>query len=63
MSISEFRYNKKRRHYAYIFKKIGAARKNILISSKPLMIEKSTRKTALKQKLQSILFFTVIQIL
>ena len=34
MSISEFRYNKKRKHYAYIFKIIGAYRKNIVLSSK-----------------------------
>ena len=34
MSRSEFRYNKKRKHYAYIYKDIGTYRKNILISSK-----------------------------
>ena len=50
MSTSEFRYNKKRKHYAYIFKKIGTARKNILISSKPLMIEKKHKKNRIKTK-------------
>ena len=39
MSISEFRYNKKRKHYAYLFKTIGLKRKNILITSKPLVIK------------------------
>ena len=34
MSTSEFRYNKKRKHYAYILKTIGASRKNIVLSSK-----------------------------
>ena len=35
MSTSEFRYNKKRKHYSYLFKSIGTYRKNIVISSKP----------------------------
>ena len=39
MSISEFRYNKKRKHYAYLFKTIGLKRKNILITSKPFVIK------------------------
>ena len=34
MSKSEFRYNKKRKHYAYIYKSLGTYRRNILISSK-----------------------------
>ena len=34
MSRSEFRYNKRRKHYAYLFKDIGVFRKNILLSSK-----------------------------
>ena len=36
MSRSEFRYNKKRKHYEYLFKYVGAHRKNIIISSKPM---------------------------
>ena len=35
MSTSEFRYNKKRKHYAYLFKTIGSKRLNIILSSKP----------------------------
>ena len=35
MSASEFRYNKKRKHYSYIFKIVGTYRKNIVLSSKP----------------------------
>ena len=37
MAISEFRYNKKRKHYAYIYKQSKSKRRNILISSKPTM--------------------------
>ena len=51
MSTSEFRYNKKRKHYAYLFKTIGIKRKNILISSKPVMIEKKHKKNRLKTKI------------
>ena len=51
MSTSEFRYNKKRKHYAYIFKKVGRMRKNILISSKRLMIEKKHKNNRAKTKI------------
>ena len=37
MSRSEFRYNKKRKHYAYLFKDVGSFRKNILITTKPIV--------------------------
>ena len=37
MSRSEFRWNKKRKHYAYLHKDIGSKRKNLLITSKPIM--------------------------
>ena len=43
MSVSEFRWNKKRKHYAYIHKIIGIKRINILISSKSKMIEKKNK--------------------
>ena len=43
MAISEFRYNKKRKHYAYIYKQSKSKRRNILISSKPTMT-KSRKK-------------------
>ena len=33
MAISEFRYNRKAKHYSYIFAKDGNFRKNILIST------------------------------
>ena len=39
MSTSEFRYNKKRKHYAYLFKTVGSRRLNIIISSKPFRKE------------------------
>ena len=40
MAISEFRWNKKRKHYAYVCKSIGNKCSNFLISSKPIMILK-----------------------
>ena len=36
MSRSEFRYNKRRKHYAYLFKDVGSRRKNIVLTSKPV---------------------------
>ena len=44
MSISEFRWNKKRKHYSYSHKDKGSKRVNILISSKDRMIEKKNKK-------------------
>ena len=41
MARSEFRWNKKRRHYAYLHKDVGYKRKNILISSKPTVKNRS----------------------
>lgn len=35
MSQSEFRYNRKRKHYSYLFKDVGSRHKNIVLSSKP----------------------------
>ena len=40
MARSEFRWNKKRKHYAYLHKDIGSKRKNILISTKPYVIKR-----------------------
>lgn len=34
MAISEFRYNKKRKHYSYIYGQKGDLRKNLLFTSK-----------------------------
>ena len=36
VSRSDFKYNKKRRHYAYLFKDLGVLRKNLLLHSDPL---------------------------
>ena len=44
MSRSEFRYNKKRKHYAYLFKDLGVFRKNILLSTKPYRIVRGKQK-------------------
>ena len=44
MSRSEFRWNKKRKHYAYLFKDIGNKSKNILISSKPFVLKHKNGK-------------------
>ena len=40
MSRSEFRWNKKRKHYAYLHKDIGQKRINFLISTKPFVLRK-----------------------
>lgn len=44
MAYSEFRWNKKRKHYAYLFKIMGTRIKNILISSKPVIVRKKHGK-------------------
>ena len=49
MSLSEFRFNKKRKHYAYLFKQIGLFRKNILFTSKPIRIWKGKTKKSKDQ--------------
>ena len=48
MSRSEFRYNKKRKHYAYLFKDVGSKRKNIILSSKPVRKEHKRIKRNIK---------------
>ena len=48
MAISEFRFNKKRKHYAYLFKKLGLYRKNILFTTKPVRIWKGKIKNNIK---------------
>lgn len=37
MALSEFRYNKKRKHYSYIYGQNGNLRKNLLLSSKSII--------------------------
>ncbi len=44
MALSEFRYNKKRKHYSYLFKKKGDYRQNILLSTDPTVKEKKFGK-------------------
>ena len=44
MSRSEFRWNKKRKHYAYLHKDLGEFRKNILLTSKPKVFRKKNGK-------------------
>ena len=44
MSRSEFRWNKKRKHYAYLYKAIGEFRKNILLTSNPRVYKKKNGK-------------------
>ena len=39
MSRSEFRWNKKRKHYAYLHKDKGEQRLNILITSEPVVVK------------------------
>lgn len=44
MSRSEFRYNKRRKHYAYSHKKRGSKEENILLTSKPFVKKKKKGK-------------------
>ena len=44
MSLSEFRYNKKRKHYSYLFKAFGSRRKNIVLTTKPYRVEHNKLK-------------------
>ena len=48
MARSEFRYNKRRRHYSYIFKDLGVYRKNIILSSKEFRKWKGKYKRNIK---------------
>lgn len=40
MALSEFRYNKNRKHYSYIFGQKGNLRKNLLLTSKDVRKKK-----------------------
>ena len=44
MSRSEFRWNKKRKHYSYLYKCLGSKRKNILISSQKYVFKTKNGK-------------------
>ena len=48
MSLSEFRYNKKRKHYAYLFKDVGSRRKNIVLTSKEFRVYRKKIKRNIK---------------
>ena len=48
MSRSEFRYNKKRKHYAYLFKDVGEYRKNVLLSTKSFYLKHNKKKKNVK---------------
>lgn len=48
MSRSEFRYNRKRKHYSYLFKDVGFERKNIVLTSKPYRKEHKKMKKNIK---------------
>ena len=48
MARSEFRYNRKRKHYSYLFKDIGNRRKNIVLTSKEYRKEHKRIKKNLK---------------
>ena len=48
MARSEFRYNKKRKHYAYLFKDVGSRRKNVVLTSKPYRKEHKRLKKNVK---------------
>ena len=48
MSISKFRYNKRRKHYSYSFRKNNSRVKNILLTSKPVRKEHLDAKENIK---------------
>lgn len=50
MSRSEFRFNNKRKHYAYLFKNNGEYRKNLLLTSKSLIKKKKKKNGIYKIK-------------
>lgn len=52
MSLSEFRWNKKRRHYAYIFKECGDYKMNILLSTDPYFVTKKHGKTIIRKNIR-----------
>lgn len=54
MALSEFRYNKKRKHYSYIYKAKGEYRQNLLISTKDFVEEK---KYGQKRKIKNVPLF------
>ena len=48
MSRSEFRYNKRRKHYSYLLKDVGSRRKNIILTSKSVRYFHSKVKKNIK---------------
>ena len=51
MSRSEFKYNKKRKHYSYLFKDVGDFRKNILLTTDSVFIDRKKGKPFTKNKI------------
>lgn len=52
MSRSEFRWNKKRKHFAYIFKDFGDYRVNILISTDNKLVSKKKGKVKARMNIK-----------
>lgn len=50
--MNEFRYNKKRKHYAYIIKICGEYRVNIPLSTKSTYIDKKNKKVKLVRNIK-----------
>ena len=48
MSLSEFRYNKKRKHYAYLYKAIGNVVLNVTLTTKPYRIVHNKQRPNIK---------------
>ena len=48
MAFSKFRFNKRRKHYSYSFKKKKTQTENILLTSKPIRKEHSKNKKNVK---------------
>ena len=48
MARSEFRYNRKRKHYSYLFKDVGSKVKSIVLTSKPFRKEHKKLKKNVK---------------
>ena len=51
MSKDEFRWNKKRKHYAYLFKKLGDYRINILLTTDPIFRNKKKGKLVIRKNI------------
>ena len=57
MSCSEFRWNKKRKHYAYLFKDLGEYRMNILLHSDPTKNKNFDKHDLIAFRKKNVLLF------